>query len=424
MAVVLEPKTVMRAEAGGALLFQQEFAEACLLSESGLLALRAFLCGQPTRADGFERYLLDRRFVCVNGSVESRQQAAAIDKIIDEAKQLKAPPRSLVAPENIHVYTSNVCDQDCLGCYYSVSASGPKQFIARELFSKIVADARRVKVFQIALGGGEPLLHPRIAEMIQEVSDSGIVATLTSNGNRLDRDMATQLRRSGLSKIQISLNGDGVEMNSLTRPNFDNAVSAIENAVSAGIRAGINFVVTKRNLERIPKMLSMADHLGCATFNILRPKEALRDADWLAKESLQRADYVWLRNQLRRDNKRFRTEIKIDDALSFLLLDGEPEEMQGNGVWGCIAARRFLNIDPFGNVFACSHVRESDVGDGDFVRAWHESQVFRRFRETVERVRGKCASCRYKICCSGCRAVVLGLGGDFFDEDSQCPITD
>jgi MoaA/NifB/PqqE/SkfB family radical SAM enzyme len=70
------------------------------------------------------------------------------------------------------------------------------------------------------------------------------------------------------------------------------------------------------------------------------------------------------------------TRVTVDASLTFLLTDAAPDQLYRAGIWGCCAARKFVTILQDGSVLPCSHVRRFDVGDGDFMRAWHESQVF------------------------------------------------
>ena len=84
--------------------------------------------------------------------------------------------------------------------------------------------------------------------------------------------------------------------------------------------------------------------------------------------------------------------------------------------------RKFVTITQDGAVLPCSHVRWSDVGEGDFMRAWWESEVLARFRAQEEEMRGPCRACPYLELCKGCRAVVMAFGGDFADSDPHCPI--
>jgi radical SAM protein with 4Fe4S-binding SPASM domain len=317
----------------------------------------------------------------------------------------------------------------------------------------------------MALGGGEPLLHPRILDMVRLARENGIVPNLTTNGNLLDGEMAVALKEAGLGQVQISLNGVTDDTNRKTRPNFQATMAAIEACREVGLRWGPNFLVTRSNLAELEPVIELGRRLGAASVNILRPKPPTTEGDWLERESLDAMGYRQVQKildagrksqvarrmsqvasrkahvaspksqasiacdlrpeacDLRPDTWDLRpgTRITLDASLTFLLTDRSPEELYRAGVWGCSAARKFVTITQDGAVLPCSHVRWSDVGEGDFMRAWWESEVFARFRAQEEEMRGRCRGCPYLELCKGCRAVVMAFGGDFTDSDPHCP---
>jgi radical SAM protein with 4Fe4S-binding SPASM domain len=278
-------------------------------------------------------------------------------------------------------------------------------------------------------------------EMVRLAREHGVVPNITTNGNLLDREMAVVLKEAGLGQIQISLNGATEEANAATRPNFRRATEALEICREVGLRFGINFLVTRSNEGEFPAVVELGCCLGAASVNLLRPKPPTTEGDWLERESLDAEGYRRVKNLLSQMqdarstihdtghgdsascimHPASRTRITLDASLTFLLTDHPPESLYRAGVWGCTAARRFITITQDGEVLPCSHVRWSDVGEGDFMRAWWESEVFARFRAQEEAMRGRCRGCSYLELCKGCRAVVMAFGGDFANSDPHCP---
>ena len=430
---VLSRHTVIRPEPGGALLFQQETAETALLDLEGLDALYFLLKGNPRDyLPFFVAYLRTHRFVVDGAPDGSLERVAAVR---DAAPTTTAPPRALAAPETIHFSVTGRCDQACAGCFYSArpgSAVTPTD-APFELFERVVRRAAEARVFQMALGGGEPLVHPRFLDMVQLVRRSDIVPNLTTNGNLLTVEMATALKEAGLGQAQISLNGASEETNATTRPNFARALAAMEACRAAGLRFGINFLLTRSSLPDLEAVIRLGQRMDAATVNLLRPKPPTIEDDWLERESPTAADYrevqsiVW-RFRARRPKAQPETgklqpetHVTVDASLTFLLADHSAQALYRAGVWGCSAARKFVTITQDGDVLPCSHVRWSDVGDGDVMRAWRRSAIFARFRALEEVMRGLCGACRALSLCRGCPAVVMAFGGEFGDSDPHCP---
>jgi radical SAM protein with 4Fe4S-binding SPASM domain len=417
-------------------MFQQETAETALLDLEGLDALYFLLKGELRDYPVFfVGYLLKKGFI-VSGSPGGALER--LEAVRDAAPATTTPPRSLAAPETIHFSVTGRCDQACAGCFYSARPGSDVEAndAPFALFEKVVAEAARAKVFQMALGGGEPLLHPCIVEMVRLAREHGIVPNLTTNGNLLDREMAAALKEAGLGQVQISLNGVTEDTNRKTRPNFQAAMAAIDACREAGLRWGPNFLVTRSNLAELEPVIELGRRLEAASVNILRPKPPTTESDWLERESLDSEGYRIVQKVLHKLQSKvlspksgtsdlgLRTwdcKTTVDASLTFLLTDWPSQQLYRTGVWGCSAARKFVTITQDGAVLPCSHVRWSDVGEGDFMRAWWESEVFARFRAQEDEMRGPCRACPYLELCKGCRAVVMAFGGDFADSDPHCP---
>jgi pyrroloquinoline quinone biosynthesis protein E len=435
MMVTLSPAAVIRPEPDGALLFQRETAETALLDLEGLDALYFLLArgvsaekGQPRatrRAHGypifFAGYLHQRGFV-VPGRPDGA--LAMVEAVRDAAPTTTAPPHSLSVPETIHFSVTGRCDQACAGCFYSARTGSnvAATHAPFPLFEQVVRQAEQVRVFQIALGGGEPLLHPQLVEMVRLAHAHNLVPNLTTNGNRLTRELSLALKEAGLGQVQISLNGADEATNAHTRPNFAAALRALEACRDVGLRFGLNFLLTRSSLPGLGDVVQLGQRLGAESVNLLRPKPPVTDDDWLARGSPGPDDYRAIKRILRRlRGKTGRTRITLDASLTFLLTDTPPDRLYRAGVWGCCAARKFVTLLQDGSVLPCSHVRQSDVGDGDFVRAWRESRLFARFRSLEETMRGPCRACAHLSVCRGCPAVVMAFGGEMGDSDPHCP---
>ncbi|MBN1953487.1 MAG: radical SAM protein [Anaerolineae bacterium] len=424
--LVLSPHTVIRPEPQGALLFQQETAETALIDREGLDTLYALLKGElRDYAPFFVGYLCEKGFVVEGAGEGGLERVAAV---CDAAPTTTAPPRALAAPETIHFSVTGRCDQACAGCFYSArpgSAVSPTD-APFKLFERVVRQAAEARVFQLALGGGEPLLHPCLLEMVRLARQNRILPNLTTNGNLLDRDVAEELKEAGLGQVQISLNGASEATNQATRPNFAQSIAAIAACQAAGLQFGINFLLTRSSLPDLEAVIRLGQSKGAATVNLLRPKPPTTDGDWLERESPAAADYRGVQAVLQRFQAAERTpapvtRITIDASLTFLLSDRSPQALYRAGVWGCSAARKFVTVTQDGDVLPCSHVRWSDVGEGDVMRAWRESSVMARFRGLEEIARGNCRRCRHLPQCRGCPAVVMAFGGEFGDADPHCP---
>lgn len=105
-------------------------------------------------------------------------------------------------------------------------------FMEFDLFRKIIDDFsefdKPVKVIHLYTDG-EPLLHPRFADMVRYAKESGVVerVTTTTNGSRLAPQLNRQIIEAGIDKICVSVYGMNEEQYtkfSKFKINFDSLV--------------------------------------------------------------------------------------------------------------------------------------------------------------------------------------------------------
>lgn len=89
---------------------------------------------------------------------------------------------------------------------------------------------------QVRLTGGEPLMYPRVVELISVLRSSArhVMLAMTTNGTRL-ADRAAALRRAGLDRLNVSLDSlDSQRYRRITGGCLDDVLAGIECAVAAG----------------------------------------------------------------------------------------------------------------------------------------------------------------------------------------------
>ncbi|MHA1304354.1 MAG: radical SAM/SPASM domain-containing protein [Candidatus Heimdallarchaeaceae archaeon] len=422
MHLKINPEIVIRAEEKSAMLFNKFNADTMLITYEAIEVLEKYFKLNSVIPKDFLHVLITKGYLIPSFQKdEQKESLEVITKIKNQAQIRKAPLNSLYAPETIHFSLTNTCNQNCIGCFYSKSEIEEERYLNPATYKRIVKKSSELKVFQYALGGGEPTLHDDLIEFCYLASEHNIIPNITTNGNLFNRKMAKELKQANLGQIQFSLNGSNEELNSHTRPNYSKTMKAIKIAKEVGLRWGINFLVTRSNLSDVPNMIQLADKLGAHTLNFLRVKPPIvKGSTWVKDESLSPAQHKKLSEMLYYANSL--TKITVDASFCFLFNHLSSNEMYERGMWGCSAAQRFCTISPEGHVLACSHMHHHwDIGNGEFDRAWKgESKVFQQFRELNAKITGACAFCSIKETCKGCRAIVELLNGNFWSSDPQC----
>ena len=124
----------------------------------------------------------------------------------------------LATPFALHIFPSHCCNLKCSYCLHSLvpdtigEMGFRKMLMDFDLFVKCIDDAAqfpdRFKVLILA-GWGEPLTHPRIADMVRYAKSRNIVerVEIVSNGTLLTPDLSESLIEAGLDRIRISIQG-------------------------------------------------------------------------------------------------------------------------------------------------------------------------------------------------------------------------
>jgi MoaA/NifB/PqqE/SkfB family radical SAM enzyme len=126
-------------------------------------------------------------------------------------------------------------------------------------------------------GLGEPLFHPRIAEMVTRVKSIGAAAELITNGTLLDEKRARRLIESGLDVLWVSIDGATPESYADVRlgaalPEVLGNLTRFRQLRPGSHRPrpqiGIAFVAMKRNIAELPEVIALGRRLGASRFMV------------------------------------------------------------------------------------------------------------------------------------------------------------
>ena len=123
----------------------------------------------------------------------------------------------LSAPTLVDIQLTRRCPMGCPHCYVAARPDGAHMDCEdTRLVLRACADAG---VCQLALGGGEPLLHPRIIDILAEAHALGLVPNLTTTGLDLDEPKLEALARYA-GAVALSLEAVGEEFGRYRRAGF------------------------------------------------------------------------------------------------------------------------------------------------------------------------------------------------------------
>ena len=170
-----------------------------------------------------------------------------------------------------------------LACPYCLpDGQEPAGLLSLEQRLRLIGTAVALGASSLRLTGGEPLLHgelERLIEAVQPLRQQGLRdIALTSNGALLSRERADALRRAGLNRLTLSLDGsDGASVARMAglpggasagEALLQRQLAAIEHARAAGFNASrgelkLNAVIQRgRNDDQVLPLAALARQRG------------------------------------------------------------------------------------------------------------------------------------------------------------------
>lgn len=327
---------------------------------------------------------------------------------------------NLSAPETVHLALMHRCNYHCPSCY--IDDPNTPEMTTPEI-KALIDELAEMKVFQLAIGGGEPFLREDLIEIVSYAYFHGIISNITTNGSFITPKIVRELSEY-IGQIQLSLNGHDRKLHESSRQenSFEPVLKALKILRKQKMRFGINVLLCRENFESVEKIIEFSIESGASTINFLRPKPTCKNYLWYDKNSLSNEAYWLLSSILQKmlyDYPSIR--ITVDCAFSFLMSGVSPHFLQQHGVYGCSGAMRFVSIHPDGSVYPCSFLDYPTFYGGNVIKdglkiIWHES--FQKFRKNI--VTGKCSLCKNKDFCRGCRAVAYYENEDIASDDPGC----
>jgi|GEM_PF-1293124 len=177
---------------------------------------------------------------------------------------------------------TDCCNFNCKWCFANSPGAKPFHMDIRNV-EKILGALQDAGISQITYSGGEPTVYPHLKEAVSLASNRGMIVHMNTNGFVLTEEMALELKKAGLSQVQINIDSVHHYKHDAVRGrigSFEKALKALKNARRAGITCVSQTVFTRENEDEIVEILSLARSLGvqrCRVWDMTPSKGCARD---------------------------------------------------------------------------------------------------------------------------------------------------
>jgi SynChlorMet cassette radical SAM/SPASM protein ScmF len=334
----------------------------------------------------------------------------------------------------LYLYLTAGCNLQCRHCYMAPGLESCEQHypaLAPHLLEHIVRQGKYVGLKLLKLSGGEPLLHPRIGQILEVIRREEVPLAVATNGTLCTPALTRELARSNPLYVTVSIDGADPETHDWMRGTdgaFASATRGIRNLVTAGIPTYIMMSVVRQNAGQMEAVVRLAESLGALAvkFIFVRPmahgEKMQRAGEMPSVRDVLKLGY-WVENDLA-------TRTKIPVAYTLPMAFRSLGKMYGNGYasYGNCGILRILGVLASGYYAMCgigATIPELVFGHAErdaLAEVWHENPVLMELREGMpSRFKGICSRCAMKGVCQGhCLAMNYYRTRDFWAPHWFC----
>lgn len=322
------------------------------------------------------------------------------------------------------------CNLNCTYCREK-STSGFQRLELSQLFH-LIDQMAEMKVEMLMIAGGEPFTLKELPIILEYAAKKLPHVGISSNGTLINESHVGYLREFCYG-IQVSLDGSCAEIHDTFRGkgNFDRAVQGINLLRKHEINVMTRLTICHENLHDVGNYIRFVHSLGLKSAYLRRVIPSGNSSNYHALTS----DML---------HEAFRTAFSVGRELGmhigsadyFSQIEFDPNERAkveknlverpGQLLSGCSIGINAFYLAQDGRILFCPYlpVECGDMLTEGLEYIWKNSKMFKINRSLRKNIKGKCSTCRFKMCCGGCPAYTFRTTGDITQSDNGCWINE
>jgi MoaA/NifB/PqqE/SkfB family radical SAM enzyme len=293
-------------------------------------------------------------------------------------------------PHHAQWLITRKCNYRCVGC--NVWKEQDQRELSTEEVKKGLDILKKMGIVELVISGGDPLLRPDIAEILDYASDR-FVTTVYDNGSMAAKKIDA-LRK--VDFVAISIDSLDPAKNDAIKDvpgAWKNAMNSVETLQKEGIRVSVTPTISQKNLYEILDITKYFTGKGIPVWYCLYSFDTSVDSIQLFRIGKANDEFVItdkdamvkLCNDIIKEMKT-NTNILITKKLMEALRALYEDDMR---TWKCQALKYFLVVDHLGRISGC-HNHNFAGSVFDLPKQW-KSRKFKELREIYH----DCTQCNY-----------------------------
>lgn len=332
---------------------------------------------------------------------------------------------------------TNACNLNCSHCHINARSALKDEldlFEAMRVITELAALGTKVIIFS----GGEPLLRKDFVLALAEYSvDEGIIPAILTNGVLLDREVALELKNSGITAVGLPLDSiDPLNHDRLRNMSgsFQKAVNAINSCLDVDLEVVITTMALKNTFNDIPQRIDYMLHLGVsqvAVYDLIPVGRGRKVMD----EAMNNEQRIELIRYLQREQEKSKMVFTMSGGQPLYpeivskihqTRGTKPSDLLLKHFWinnpiGCHAGILYFSLRPNGDVYPCAFlpIKAGNIREENLTQIWTKSKILKNLRQR-NNLKGICGTCDFRETCGGCRARAYACSGDYLASDPVC----
>lgn len=270
------------------------------------------------------------------------------------------PKKIRVGPTMAILAMTYRCNSHCLMCNLAKRVTNQKEY-STEQWKNIIDRLAEIKTAGIGFTGGEPLLLPDMAELIDYANQKGISTTLNTNGLLFTKKKIKKILDARPDNINLSLDStDPKTFDRLrgTHGGLKNLIQIIENLTKerslcqSPTEITVVACVSHHNLDELEKIAKLCAKLGVDKLGFIPRHSFYKN---------KKNELISTQDNSPQISQRFKEKIKKIKAAKIIPLDNSfsylatfPFAFAGQkSLLPCLAGETSITIDCYGQIFGC-----------------------------------------------------------------------
>ena len=304
---------------------------------------------------------------------------------------------AIALPHILHVGVTSICNLRCPACPTGTEALGrPGEHLDLEVYRRTLEELRDVLMMMMFWDWGEPLMHPRLPQMVGEASAAGIKTIVSTNGTVANSERQIErLVAAKPSLVIVCIDGADQETyekyrvgGKLTKV-LDTVIRLVQTRERLGQKHPLvefRTLATRENEHQYAQLLGMAEDTGADLFSL----KSLRPYDY--RGANVDSDLVPLNSDLSRYSYSEDGKHELKQRLDFVR----------KGPLTCAKPHYAPTLNSSGELVFCSYARHGSESFGNITSAgfkpvWRgKASRDRRMRFEAQGGTEACVTCYFR----------------------------